>query len=106
MVHFMALLKKLTLPPIVFRWSFTLVLVTITAIITERSLKKVHDEGLILESQLQTLLNRRQMAIQQQNKLKQQLNSQSDPAWIEIVLKRELGLIPEGQIKVLFNPMP
>jgi hypothetical protein len=32
-----------------------------------------------------------------------QIQSQSDPAWIEMVLKRNLGMISEGQIKVYFE---
>lgn len=32
-----------------------------------------------------------------------QINSQSDPDWIELTLMKELGLIAEGQIKVLFS---
>ena len=32
-----------------------------------------------------------------------QIQSQSDPAWVEMVLKRNLGLVPEGQVKVYFH---
>jgi hypothetical protein len=32
-----------------------------------------------------------------------QINSQSDSAWIEKVLMRELGVVPEGKLKVHFT---
>ncbi|MBS0621958.1 MAG: hypothetical protein JSR80_03255 [Verrucomicrobia bacterium] len=35
--------------------------------------------------------------------LQRQLQSQSDPAWIEMVLMRELGMVPNGQTKVVFH---
>lgn len=31
------------------------------------------------------------------------LRSQNDPAWIEMVLMRELGVVPEGFLKVHFK---
>ena len=32
-----------------------------------------------------------------------QINSQSDPAWVELVLMKVLGLVPEGKKKVYFE---
>ncbi len=32
-----------------------------------------------------------------------QLNSQSDPDWVEMVLMKQLGVVPEGYIKVHFK---
>jgi len=31
------------------------------------------------------------------------LASQSDPAWIEMILMRDLGVVPEGFLKVHFK---
>lgn len=39
-------------------------------------------------------------------KLKQEINSQSDPAWVELILKRELGVIAEGETKFYFRDGP
>lgn len=33
-----------------------------------------------------------------------QIRSQQDPAWVEMVLLRELGVVPEGWLKVHFAP--
>lgn len=43
------------------------------------------------------------LASMEKEELLRQLNSQSDPEWIELVLMKRLGLVPEGQIKVYFE---
>lgn len=43
------------------------------------------------------------LALAEQEYLLVQIQSQSDPAWIEMILKRNLGLVPEGQTKVYFH---
>ena len=43
------------------------------------------------------------MTIQEQEELALRLQSESDPAWIETVLMKELGVVPEGWIKVHFK---
>jgi hypothetical protein len=45
----------------------------------------------------------KQQALALKQELKLQINSQSDPAWIELSLMRKLGLVPEGQTKVYFT---
>ena len=42
-------------------------------------------------------------ALQHQQQLLLQIHSQSDPKWIEMLLKRELGMVQEGQVKVYFH---
>jgi hypothetical protein len=46
-----------------------------------------------------------QLAFARENRedLLLQINSQSDPAWIEILLKKHLGMVPFGQTKVYFE---
>ena len=43
------------------------------------------------------------LALQEKEDLKLQIASQSDPAWIELVLLRQMGVVPEGFIKVHFK---
>lgn len=45
----------------------------------------------------------RQRLLRIQEDLLLQINSQSDPAWVELVLIKGLGLVPEGQTKVYFE---
>lgn len=56
-----------------------------------------------LQNQLQNLQREEQATSNLQQKLMQQINSQSDPEWLELVLMKGLGVTPEGQIKVLFT---
>jgi len=42
-------------------------------------------------------------AKQTQEDLELRIASQSDPAWIEMVLMRDLGVVPEGFLKVHFK---
>ncbi len=35
--------------------------------------------------------------LMEQENLRAQVNSQSDPIWVELTLMRKLGLVPEGQ---------
>jgi hypothetical protein len=54
-------------------------------------------------NQLSALEEEKQEALLQQEELRAQIESQSDPAFVEMVLKRNLGLVPEGQVKVYFR---
>ncbi|MBI2743129.1 MAG: hypothetical protein HYX48_04355 [Chlamydiales bacterium] len=56
-----------------------------------------------LEKRLHTLQHERGVAIELQNELKLQVQSQKDPAWIEMTLMKGLGLVPDGQRKVYFE---
>jgi len=49
---------------------------------------------------LQTQINNEKDS---QQTLTMQINSQSDPAWVELTLMKGLGLVPEGQTKVYFS---
>lgn len=42
-------------------------------------------------------------ALQNREELALALASQDDPAWIEMVLMRDLGVVPEGFLKVHFK---
>ncbi len=42
--------------------------------------------------------------LSEREELQLKLASQSDPAWIEMVLMRDLGVVPEGWLKVHFTP--
>ena len=64
--------------------------------------KKDRDFGK-LQIQYTDLQKKKKMLLAQQEDLNRQINSQSDPAWVELALMKGLGLAPEGQIKVLFT---
>ena len=54
-------------------------------------------------ARLRVLENEKALALTEQQGLLLQIESQADPAWVEMVLKRNLGLVPEGQVKVYFK---
>lgn len=83
-----------------------LILLLLCSIVTERSLKKIALEKEALDGALSSLLQEKNAALETQKMLQLTINSQSDPAWIELVLFRELGLVSEGDTKILFKTTP
>lgn len=56
-----------------------------------------------ITSRLEHLEKEKQVALEEQEELLFQLKSEGDPAYVELVLMRRLGLVPEGQTKVYFQ---
>lgn len=56
-----------------------------------------------LTQQLMELKNHQIEASKQRIYLLNQINSQSDPAWVELTLIKILGLVPENQKKIYFS---
>ncbi len=56
-----------------------------------------------LEKKLATLQMERERVLEQKEDLILQINSQSDPEWIQMMLMKGLGVVPEGQTKVYFE---
>lgn len=55
-----------------------------------------------LDLHLDMLKAEKSSLLQEKEDLLLQINSQSDPAWIQLTLMKGLGLVPEGQLKVYF----
>jgi hypothetical protein len=68
----------------------------------EQGLKKREIRYQQLNDQLHSLLIEKTHALKKQKNLQVQVNSQSDPHWIELTLMKGLGLSPEDQQKVYF----
>lgn len=73
------------------------------AMILEQNEKGRKTEYQRLSKQKQELMERRLTALAIQQDLRQEINGQSDPAWVELTLMKGLGLVPEGQRKVYFQ---
>lgn len=56
-----------------------------------------------LSQRMAHLENMCKEAVAKRDDLRMQINSQSDPAWIELRLMEGLGMVPEGQVKVYFK---
>lgn len=57
-----------------------------------------------LKAQVEMLNMEKLQAQKRQADLKLRFQSQSDPEWIQMLLMKTLGMVPEGQIKVIFEP--
>lgn len=69
----------------------------------EQGMKTRDREYAKLEQQFIELEKQKKEIQALQEKLLLEINSQSDPAWVELVLMKGLGLVPENQIKVFFD---
>ncbi len=69
----------------------------------ERGLAQYHRDYDKLYEQLLDLQAEKQKALEIKEDLQLQINSQSDHAWLELVLIKGLGVVPEGQTKVFFE---
>lgn len=56
-----------------------------------------------LQDRLANILEEKRLVMVERDDLLLQIQSQCDPEWVELVLMRRLGLIPEGQTKVYFE---
>jgi len=69
----------------------------------EEGLKKKDHDFATLQQHYAELQKKKMALVLQKESFQRQINSQNDPAWIELVLMKGLGLTPEGQTKVLFT---
>lgn len=49
------------------------------------------------------LESQKEEAKREQELLTLRLNSLNDPEWVQLLLMRDLGVLPDGQIKIVFN---
>jgi len=56
-----------------------------------------------ITKRLEGLSEEKKSALEEREELFLQINSQQDPAYIQMVLMKKLGLVPEGQVKVHFQ---
>ena len=83
-------------------WWFFLFLATLSLFYLHGMHEKEQEHN-ELKGRLEILEKGRIAALERQEDLQLQIHSQTDPAWIEMVLKRNLGMVPEGQVKVFFS---
>lgn len=68
-----------------------------------QAIKRRESTLLELSFRLQEKEKEKLIALQEKDDLMLRLQSQNDPAWIEMILMKELGVAPEGWIKVHFS---
>ncbi len=85
-----------------FRYWWVVLFITLCGTIYGNSIRKKEEIISSLDEQLSLLQQEKQELMDLQQDLRLQIESQSDPAWIQLTLMKVLGLVPEGQSKVYF----
>ena len=80
-------------------WGFAL----LCYILYGQGIKKKQETYSVLQNRVLELEAQKIAMIEIQEDLLLEINSQSDPAWVEMTLMRRLGMVPEGQKKVYFK---
>ena len=65
--------------------------------------QKKREEILELSTRYDEMKKEKELVFQERESLRLQIESQSDPSWIEMILMRDLGVVPEGWLKVHFT---
>ncbi len=82
-------------------WSFLFCGVVVSVYAHFQNQKK---EAVIeLTSRLQNIEKEKDLALRERDWLRLQIDSQSDPSWVEMILMRDLGVVPEGWLKIHFK---
>ena len=82
-------------------WVFLFVAICFSVYIHATCKKRETIQG--LETYLYSLKSEKQRVLEEKEELMLNIDSQKDPAWIELTLMKGLGLVPEGTIKVYFD---
>ncbi len=82
-------------------WAILFFLITFFAF-DQAGARRSREEHL-LRQKVASLLQKKSDAVEFQEELELIIASQNDPAWIELTLMKELGLVPEGNTKILFS---
>lgn len=93
--------KLVELSAIRFWWVILFCL--LCSFLYEQGYNKIENDSKKLMEQFKKLEKEKEKALVTQENLLLQLESQSDPAWVELLLMKELGVVPEGQTKVFFK---
>ena len=88
---------------LVFKCWWVVLFTLICGIFYEKGRKKIDDDYQKLYRQQTELevIKKRKLEIKEELTLK--VNSQSDPDFVELLLMKELGVIPEGHLKFFFT---
>ena len=84
-----------------FWWVFAFCI--LVSIVYAQAMKSRNSTVAELEFRLLEMEKEKQLALLDKEELLLTVASQTDPSWIELVLLRELGVVPEGFLKVHFK---
>lgn len=67
------------------------------------AVKEKQEEVACLSTHIEAIRQHKKTALANGEDLRLQMQSQDDPSWIEMLLMRDLGVVPEGWLKVHFK---
>jgi hypothetical protein len=82
---------------------WVILFVLLCFILFEQGIKKRDQDFTKLSEQLAQLELDKEKALKTKEDLQLHINSESDPAWIELTLMKELGLSPDDYVKIFFK---
>jgi len=91
------------LPHLLLKNWWVIVFLLMTWSIYLQAIHKKNQLVFKLEERVALLEKGRREAREENEALLLRMQSQDDPEWMELVLKEKLGVVPEGQIKVVFQ---
>lgn len=95
--------KRSTLYIFFLRCWWTILIILLSYALYLHGMHKKKQMHSTLKAKVEVLENQLCAALEKREDLLLQINSQSDPAWTEILLKKHLGMVPSGQTKVYFE---
>ena len=81
---------------------WVIIFISLCGIVYFNSVSKKNEILSTLDQRFEALHDEKALLLEEKEDLLLQINSQSDPAWIQLTLMKGLGLVPEGQLKVYF----
>ena len=95
-------MNRVIIEKVIFRswWLFFFLLIGLLGY--GESIKKKNGEIKEIKNRISQLEKEKEAVLDEREDLVLRINSQSDPAWMERVLIKELGVVPEGKVKVHF----
>jgi len=88
---------------LVLRSWWMLLFVGVCFALYARGMEKKKKTLFELKDRFCALEKERSAAQDEKEELLLRIRSQSDPEWIQMLLMKELGVVPEGQVKVYFK---
>lgn len=84
-------------------WSSTVAFAVFCFAFYSYSVEQKEQSCLELQCKIHDLRVLKQSSLEEREDLVLQIASQNDKDWIEMILKKRLGVVPEGQMKVYFK---
>ena len=85
------------------RYGWVLLFWAVCFALYSHAMHKKSSVCLSLQEKIRDLESLKRVTEIERDDLVLQIHSQNDPDWIEMILKKRLGVVPEGQMKVYFK---